>query len=59
MAPRKLKKLSSYVKECGGYREAARKLGTDWTNVKRWAKKEVAPSHLGEGLLAQHGLIAG
>lgn len=59
--PKKLKKLSTYVRdECGdNYREAGRKLGTDWTNIKRWATKEVAPSHLGESLLAAHGLIAG
>ena len=61
MAPKKLKKLSIYVRdECGGnMREAARKLGTDFVNIRRWAYEGVHPSSFAENFLAQKGLIAG
>ena len=59
--PKKLKKLSAYVRdEAGGcMREAARKLGTDWVNIKRWTKGENKPQSFAADWLAQRGLIAG
>lgn len=59
--PKKLKKLSAYVRdECKGcMREAARKLGTDWVNIKRWTKQGMRPNSFAESWLAQKGLIAG
>ena len=61
MAPKKLKKLSAFVKdECGNnVRKAARKLGTDFVNVRRWAFEGVHPSSFAENFLAEKGLIAG